>query len=244
MAVSKTAMGFDPRPPLDPRRRLRPRRAPARLGVGLGRRAPGARGRARAAVARGGHGRHDGDERAGVVGLRARRARRPARAGGISDRVVAHVLRQLRGAAAAAARRRGGRARGRGALAARPRLVLQPRGHRPGDGDVGLGRRVPDLGLLGGGRARQARARRVPGGAAPPRRRARPRPPGRGLAQRHPRRARGRPSGHRRAQRASSRRAPRRSRPPTWSSAGSTSSRRRSWPADRAAGPSALVVAG
>ena len=61
-----------------------------------------------------------------------------------------------RAAPAAAGRERGGRAH-RGALAARARVVLQPRGDRGRDGGRRLREALPDLGLLRGGRGAASR---------------------------------------------------------------------------------------
>ena len=184
----------------------------------------------------GGDARH---ERARVVAPRPRGARRPARAAGdLRPRRRARAALLRRGAAAAA-RRRSGRGADRRALAARARVLLQQGGHRARDGDLGLGRRLPRLGLERGGRPGQARARRLPGGRAADRRRARRTPP----ASRTPttgswpRTPRG--CGRSRSPTTSSRPARMRSPRRTSSSAGSTSSPRASSPATDGARPAA-----
>ena len=89
------------------------------------------------------------------------------------DEIAAEVVRRMVGALPGAApadrrRDRGGRAPGR-ALAARRRLVLEPRADRPGARALGPRPPLSRDRVVGGGRPRQARARRLPGGVPPPR---------------------------------------------------------------------------
>ena len=164
----------------------------------------------------------DDARRAARAAADLRPGRRPRAA-----RATTEGLPLLPGAEAAVARHRG-------ALADRARLVLQPRGDRPRDGDLRLGRRVfqtwvsseevargkpaPDVFLEALRRLGvEARAR---GGRRSRTRTTASSPPARPGSASSP------------CPTPSSRPAPRRSRPPTSCSADSTSSRPPSWPAD------------
>ena len=110
----------------------------------------------------------------------ARDARRDQRRGRRAD------ARRATASAAADRRARSRRSAARRALAARTRLVVEPPADRPRARARRASRRSSRDGLVGGGRARQAGAGRLPRGGAPPRRRARALRGGRGLARRHP----------------------------------------------------------
>ena len=147
-------------------------------------------GRWRAEAARG----DDGDELAGVVGLHARRARGAARAPSGSTTRSSSGWRPATRASCRCCRARSRRSRRLGgALAARARLLFQPRDHRRRSStSPGSATAFAVTPLLRGGGPRQAGARRLPrGGGAARRRRRRAASPSRtpatGSAPRPPR---------------------------------------------------------
>ena len=152
----------------------------------MGRGPAGGRRRDRRALEARGDPGDDGDERAGVEPLRARRARRPARARGDQRASGTAPARRLRARLAPDARRgRCGQAGG-GPLARGIGLLGQPGGDRHGIAGKRTCRHVRRDGRRRGGRAGQAGARHLPGGGPAARSRSGPVRGGRGLEQRAP----------------------------------------------------------